>query len=68
MRPFHTPSRFFILCNLSLVLLLLGVQPASAQRQIDAVPEGLTASDWQGIRAAYEAGRHAFRPKLVPAA
>ncbi|MDB6131952.1 MAG: Integrin alpha beta-propellor repeat protein, partial [Verrucomicrobiales bacterium] len=25
------------------------------------VPEGLAQSDWQGIRAAYEAGRHAFQ-------
>jgi hypothetical protein len=28
----------------------------------DQVPEGLVKSDWQSIRAAYEAGRHAFRP------
>ena len=26
------------------------------------VPEGLAKSDWQSIRAAYEAGRHAFQP------
>ena len=26
------------------------------------VPEGLAKSDWQSIRAAYDAGRHAFRP------
>lgn len=26
------------------------------------VPDGLAKSDWQSIRAAYEAGRHAFRP------
>ena len=26
------------------------------------VPEGLTKSDWSSIRAAYEAGRHAFQP------
>lgn len=25
-----------------------------------AVPEGLLANDWASIRAAYEAGRHAF--------
>ena len=29
---------------------------------LDQVPEGLTTSDWQSIRAAYEAGRHAFMP------
>ena len=28
----------------------------------DQVPEGLVKSDWQSIRAAYEAGRHAFQP------
>lgn len=28
----------------------------------DQVPEGLAKSDWQNIRAAYDAGRHAFRP------
>src|SRR5262245_33877754 len=28
----------------------------------DQVPEGLAKSDWQSIRAAYEAGRHAFQP------
>ena len=29
---------------------------------LGAVPEGLAASDWQSIREAYEAGRHAFHP------
>ncbi len=28
----------------------------------DQAPEGLSGSDWQSIRAAYEAGRHAFQP------
>jgi hypothetical protein len=28
----------------------------------DAVPQGLAKSDWQSIRAAYEAGRHEFQP------
>jgi hypothetical protein len=28
----------------------------------DQVPAGLAKSDWQGIRAAYEAGRHEFQP------
>ncbi len=40
-------------------------QPASAKavpRDRDAVPEGLAKSDWSSIRAAYEAGRHAFQP------
>ncbi|MDB6071992.1 MAG: choice-of-anchor domain, partial [Verrucomicrobiales bacterium] len=28
----------------------------------DRAPEGLPRSDWQSIRAAYDAGRHAFQP------
>ncbi len=28
----------------------------------EQTPEGLSRSDWQSIRAAYEAGRHAFQP------
>ena len=28
----------------------------------DQVPKGLASSDWASIRAAYEAGRHAFQP------
>ena len=28
----------------------------------DQVPEGLAKSNWSSIRAAYEAGRHAFQP------
>lgn len=28
----------------------------------DQVPDGLQQSEWQSIRAAYEAGRHAFQP------
>jgi len=31
----------------------------------DQVPEGLAKSDWQSIRAAYEAGRHAFQPSAT---
>jgi hypothetical protein len=37
--------------------------PASKPQQLtspDQVPEGLAKSDWQSIRAAYEAGRHQF--------
>ena len=39
--------------------------PARKTQQLaspDQVPEGLAKSDWQSIRAAYEAGRHAFQP------
>ena len=34
-------------------------QPLSSP---DQVPDGLAKSDWTSIRAAYEAGRHAFQP------
>jgi hypothetical protein len=34
------------------------IQPLASP---DQVPEGLVKSDWQSIRAAYEAGRHAFQ-------
>jgi len=39
-------------------------QPGKTQNLTapDQVPEGLAKSDWQSIRAAYEAGRHAFQP------
>ena len=37
----------------------LGSQPLHSP---DQVPEGLAKSDWSSIRAAYEAGRHAFQP------
>jgi hypothetical protein len=42
-----------------------GEVPATRKHQLsdaDDVPEGLAKSDWQSIRAAYEAGRHAFMP------
>ena len=38
------------------------VTAGAASRDPQAVPEGLAKSDWQSIRAAYEAGRHAFQP------
>ena len=40
------------------------VAPARPQQitSPDPVPEGLAKSDWSSIRAAYEAGRHAFQP------
>ena len=39
-------------------------QPGKTQQLTspDQVPEGLAKSDWQSIREAYEAGRHAFQP------
>lgn len=39
--------------------------PAAKVQQFtspDQVPSGLAKSDWTSIRAAYEAGRHAFQP------
>jgi hypothetical protein len=39
--------------------------PAGKTQQLttpDQVPEGLAKSDWASIRAAYEAGQHAFQP------
>lgn len=50
-----------ILCTAS----LHAVPPAGKPQQPaspDQVPEGLAKSDWSSIRAAYEAGRHAFQP------
>ncbi len=50
------------------VMLSLGIRhsaPAAPPQQLtspDQVPEGLAKSDWSSIRAAYEAGRHAFQP------
>ncbi len=46
-----------------LALPLLSAAPAGKSQQItspDQVPQGLAKSDWAGIRAAYESGRHAF--------
>lgn len=45
--------------NLSLTLIILALAPLA---RAEEVPEGLSTSDWQSIRAAYEAGRHAFTP------
>jgi hypothetical protein len=55
----------------ALAALLVAVLPAQAATEPgkpqaltspDQVPEGLAKSDWSSIRAAYEAGRHAFQP------
>jgi hypothetical protein len=45
--------------------LLHAETPATKTQNLTApgqVPEGLAKSDWSSIRAAYEAGRHAFQP------
>ena len=55
----------------ALAALLVAALPARAATEPgkpqaltspDQVPEGLAKSDWSSIRAAYEAGRHAFQP------
>jgi hypothetical protein len=52
-----------------LLLLAVGIAHAAAPAgktqtltSPDQVPDGLAKSDWASIRAAYEAGRHAFQP------
>ena len=44
--------------------LYAGTPPSRMQQLTspDEVPEGLAKSDCSSIRAAYEAGRHAFQP------
>ncbi len=53
-----------LLALLACVPLLHGETPGKTQNLTspDQVPEGLAKSDWSSIRAAYEAGRHAFQP------
>jgi hypothetical protein len=48
---------------LSATSLHAGTPPGKTQQLTSAgqAPEGLEKSDWQSIRAAYEAGRHAFQ-------
>lgn len=46
-------------------LLLAAFHYAAAETATpgpDQVPQGLNKPDWASIRAAYEAGRHAFQP------
>ena len=47
---------------IALTAVCLQAGGSTQPRDPDAVPEGLAQSDWQSIRAAYEAGRHAFAP------
>ena len=64
------PIRQHLLSALAATFTLLAVAPLhsaapSKSQQLtspDQVPEGLAKSDWSSIRAAYEAGRHAFQP------
>jgi hypothetical protein len=60
--------RALLLAWLALLGLAALAAPASAPGKTqqltspDKVPAGLAKSDWQGIHAAYEAGRHEFQP------
>ncbi len=51
----NSPLRYGLM--LVAAMALLPAAPAAAGD--DRVPEGLSASDWSSIRAAYEANRHA---------
>ena len=53
-----------LLAFIGLAGALMAAAPARPQQLTspDQVPEGLARSDWSSIRAAYEAGRHAFQP------
>ena len=60
-----------LLCLLAAVLPAQAAPSAQAATKpgqpqaltsLDQVPEGLAQTDWSSIRAAYEAGRHAFQP------
>ncbi|MDH4452523.1 MAG: FG-GAP repeat protein [Verrucomicrobiota bacterium] len=44
------------------VSLLEAAPPKPQSVGPDQIPKGLAKSDWQSIRAAYEAGRHEFKP------
>lgn len=62
-----TTARELLLPAFAVLLTFARVEAAEHEppRQIpssDKVPEGLSASDWQGIHAAYESGRHRFQP------
>lgn len=59
-KPFHHLLSS-VLCGASL-LHAAPTATTPAFHLADEVPDGLAASDWQSIRAAYEAGRHAFHP------
>jgi hypothetical protein len=59
--------RAFLLPALALGLLASAThaaEPGQSQQlqSLDETPKGLAKSDWQSIRAAYDAGQHAFQP------
>lgn len=53
-----------VVCALTAVMLLASAPAVAEEGQ---VPEGLSATDWSSIRAAYEANRQAvfFAPNAV---
>ena len=61
-------KHFKCLCHPALLLALAShlhaAVPAGKSQRMDSpdqVPHGLAKSEWSSIRAAYEAGRHAFQ-------
>jgi len=50
--------RAYIFCTVAAALVALAPMAFSQSPPAGKVPEGLSGSDWSGIRAAYEAGRH----------
>ncbi|MCX6876244.1 MAG: choice-of-anchor D domain-containing protein [Verrucomicrobia bacterium] len=57
--------RFLALALITITPHLGAAEPTGKPQQLsspDQVPEGMAKSDWTSIRAAYEAGRHAFQP------
>ncbi len=50
-----------VICSICLILTsFLRASTPQSHASPDRVPEGIAKSDWRGIRAAYEAGRHQF--------
>ena len=67
------PTQLRSFCAAAVLVLTAGLcaaaQPGQPQQLTapDQVPDGLAKSEWHSIRAAYEAGRHAFQPFSVQA-
>ena len=64
MKSFILPRHLVLALLAACTLSLYGGVTAGNPQQFtspDQVPEGLAKSDWSSIRAAYDAGRHAFQ-------
>jgi hypothetical protein len=55
-------SLFSLVSELSLGAATPGSGKSQQLQSLDETPKGLAKSDWASIRAAYEAGQHAFQP------